>query len=265
MDNTFLTKLFLSFIVGGFWVTFTTIIAGRYGSKIGGWIGGLPTTTLIALLFIGITQSPKAAVDATNVIPQIIGFAGIMMVVFSYLINRGFFIAFSLAILSWFILTGIVFSLKIENFNISLIISLLSLLFSYYFLEKKQKIFSVTKQKINYTSSQILIRAGFAGLVIASAVSAARFGGPILGGIFSAFPAFFISTLFIVYFSHGIEFTKAIIKSLTLSGLFNVLIYVIAVRYFYPSFGLFWGTLIAYGITIMSVALSYKLFSKKIS
>lgn len=93
MDNTFLIKLLLSFIVGSFWITITTIIAEKMGSKIGGIIGGLPTTTLVALLFIGITQSPQAAVEATAIMPQIVGFAGILMITFSLLINRGFLTA----------------------------------------------------------------------------------------------------------------------------------------------------------------------------
>ena len=61
MDNSFLIQLFLSFLVGSFWITTITIISEKMGSKIGGLIGGLPTTTLVALLFIGITQSPQAA------------------------------------------------------------------------------------------------------------------------------------------------------------------------------------------------------------
>lgn len=264
MDNTFLIKLLLSFIVGSFWITITTIIAEKMGSKIGGIIGGLPTTTLVALLFIGITQSPQAAVEATTIMPQIIGFAGILMTTFSLLINRGFIIAISLAILSWFTLAFIAFLIRIENFAFSILVSVVILLFSYYILEKRQKIISVTKLKVSYTFPQIILRACFAGFVISLAVLVAKFGGPILGGIFSAFPALFISTLFILYFSHGVEFTKAVLKSLTLSGLINVVVYTTAVRLLYLSQGLFWGTIFAYTISIVSVFLTYKLLSKRI-
>jgi hypothetical protein len=58
MDASFWIKLFLGFIVGSIWVTLTTVSAERFGSKVGGLIGGLPSTVVIALLFIGLTQSP---------------------------------------------------------------------------------------------------------------------------------------------------------------------------------------------------------------
>ncbi len=265
MDNAFLIQLFFSFIVGSFWITLTTIIAEKYGSKIGGWIGGLPTTSFVALLFIGITQSPQAAVSTTTIMPIVIAFAGIFMVLFSLLIDKGFFIAFSLALLSWFVLTGILLFLRIDSFNFSLLVSVLIILFSYYILEKRQKVISAPKQKISYSFIQILSRALFAGAAISFAVLIARFGGPTLGGIFSAFPAFFISTVFIIYFSYGITFTKALIKSLSLSGVINVIVYTVAVRYLYPVQGLLWGTVFAYLITIISVYLTYQLLSKRIS
>ena len=42
----------------------------------------------------------------------------------------------------------------------------------------------------------------------------AKTGGPEFGGIFAAFPAMFISTLTISYKAHGIEFSRAMVKSL---------------------------------------------------
>ena len=61
MDYTFWYKLLLSFLVGGCWVTLTTIIAEKFGSKIGGLLGGLPSTIVVSLLFIGLTQNAEVA------------------------------------------------------------------------------------------------------------------------------------------------------------------------------------------------------------
>jgi hypothetical protein len=55
VDASFWLKLILSFIVGSLWVTLTTLSAERFGSKVGGLIGVLPSTVVIALLFIGFT------------------------------------------------------------------------------------------------------------------------------------------------------------------------------------------------------------------
>ncbi len=47
MDNIFILKLVLSFIVGSLWITMGTVLAEKYGTKIGGLIAGLPSTILI--------------------------------------------------------------------------------------------------------------------------------------------------------------------------------------------------------------------------
>ncbi|MBN1224817.1 MAG: DUF3147 family protein, partial [Candidatus Aminicenantes bacterium] len=53
MTKIFLIKLVLSFFVGGAWVAAATLIADKYGTKIGGIIIGLPSTLLVSLFFIG--------------------------------------------------------------------------------------------------------------------------------------------------------------------------------------------------------------------
>jgi hypothetical protein len=59
--NTFLLKLILTFLVGGTWITFATVLAEKYDTKPGGIIAGFPTTAAIALFFIAWTQTPALA------------------------------------------------------------------------------------------------------------------------------------------------------------------------------------------------------------
>jgi len=89
MDPAFWLKLSLSFIVGSLWVTLTTMSAERFGSKVGGLIGGLPSTVVIALLFIGFTQSPEVAAQATTVMPLAQGLNGLFVLTFMGLARRG--------------------------------------------------------------------------------------------------------------------------------------------------------------------------------
>jgi hypothetical protein len=72
-----------------------------------------------------------------------------------------------------------------------------------------------------------------------------KIGGPLLGGIFGAFPAMFLSTLVITFNSAGSGFSRPVGKSLLISGLINVPIYEIMVRFLYPSIGLGLGTALA--------------------
>lgn len=68
-EGVFLVQLAISFIVGSFWVLLTTFLADRFGSKIGGFIGGLPSTAAVSFFFIGLTQSTEIAALATTVFP----------------------------------------------------------------------------------------------------------------------------------------------------------------------------------------------------
>ncbi|MFH0778455.1 MAG: DUF3147 family protein [Candidatus Eisenbacteria bacterium] len=88
-------------------------------------------------------------------------------------------------------------------------------------------------------------RATLGGGMIAFAVLMGKVAGPAYGGVFATFPAMFISTLVITHRSDGVEFSRAVAKALMVSGIVNVALYSIAVRYLYPLAGLGYGTALA--------------------
>ena len=73
----------------------------------------------------------------------------------------------------------------------------------------------------------------------------------------------FISTLAITYRSGGADFSRAVAKSIMISGLINVVLYTIAVRYLYPWLGLAAGTLLAIAFSLLTGYLTY-LFLKEL-
>jgi Ca2+/H+ antiporter len=89
MDPSFFYNLVLSFVVGSTWVTLTNVIAEKYGSKIGGFIGGLPSTVVVALLFIALTQTTPAAIEATTIMPVAQGLNGLFTISYILSIRRG--------------------------------------------------------------------------------------------------------------------------------------------------------------------------------
>jgi hypothetical protein len=97
MNASFWFKFGLSFFVGSLWVTLTTMSAERFGNKVGGLIGSLPSTVVIALLFIGYTQSPQVAAQATTVMPLAQGLNGLFLLTFMILIRRGLWSALGIA------------------------------------------------------------------------------------------------------------------------------------------------------------------------
>jgi uncharacterized membrane protein (GlpM family) len=265
VDASFWFKLALSFIVGSLWVTLTTLSAERFGSKVGGLIGGLPSTVVIALLFIGFTQSPQVAAQATTVMPLAQGLNGLFVLTFMLLIQRGLWSGILGALLVWFIQSALLYLLDIHTFWISLIGWLLLLFFCYWVLEKWMRISSQGKLQVAYPPSQLIWRALFGGAVIALAVLMGKLGGPLVGGIFGSFPAMFLSTLVITYNSGGSAFSRSVGKSLLISGLINVPLYEIVVRLFYPTVGLSLGTTLALLFSLGTGYLTYQFMKARLS
>ena len=87
-------------------------------------------------------------------------------------------------------------------------------------------------------------------------------GDPIFGGIFSAFPAVFISILIISYRSGGMTFSRAMTKPLMITGMLTVVAYGVAVKFFYPELGIVLGTIGAYAISLLMAFFSYLIFQK---
>ena len=265
MDASFWIKRFLGFVVGSVWVTLTTISAERFGSKVGGLIGGLPSTVVIALLFIGLTQSPEVAAQATTVMPLAQGLNGLFVLTFMLFIPRGLWVGLLSALLFWFFQSTLLYLLDIQFFWISLLGWLFLLVLCYFAVENWMTIPSQSKLTISYHATQLVWRALFGGGVISLAVFMGKIGGPLLGGIFSSFPAMFLSTLVITYNSGGPTFSRSVGKSLLISGLINIPLYEIMVRLLYPTVGLGLGTLLALLFSVGTGYLTYLFMKARLS
>ena len=92
-----------------------------------------------------------------------------------------------------------------------------------------------------------------------------KLGGPLLGGIFGSFPAMFLSTLVITSHIGGAAYSRPVGKSLLVSGLINVPLYEIMVRYLYPSVGLAMGTTIAVMLSLGTGYLTFLFMKSRLS
>lgn len=264
MDNIFLLKVVLSFLIGGAWVLAATIIADKYGTKIGGLIAGLPSTLLFGLIFIGWTQNPQIAVQATTIVPIIGGINTIFLIIFASQIKNGLLKSLSYSFALWIILSFLAIAVTITNYGAILLSYIIMFSASFYFFEYKLHVPSVVGRKIKYTQSQLLLRGLLSGLIISLSVLFAKIGGPTLGGMLGMFPAMFTSTLVISYLTHGFQFSSAFAKSSMISSI-SIVIYSIVVRYSYIPLGLIFGTLLATGVSAFSGYLIYKFVLRKLS
>lgn len=265
METTFWFKLGASFLVGTAWVTLSTIAAERYGSKVGGMIGGLPSTVVVSLLFIGSTQSAQAAARTTTVMPLVQGINGMFILVYLLAVKRGLATALPAALLVWFLAATMLVVLGEPPFWLSVSVWALLGLGCLFIVERVLLIASHGNVNINYTPAQVVVRSLFGGGVISTAVLISRLAGTLFGGIFAIFPAMFASTLVITYRAGGAAFSRAVAKSLMISGMFNVTLYVIAVRYLYPQVGLAAGTILALLFSAATGYLTYQFMKTRLS
>lgn len=136
MDDIFFLKLVLSFIIGGAWITLATVLAEKFGTKLGGVIAGLPSMTAVALFFIAWTHTPFIASEATTIIPVAMGVNALFVLVYSLLAKYSFWLSLAAALGLWFALSLGLVLLKFDNFPLSLAGFVALLAFSYFILEK---------------------------------------------------------------------------------------------------------------------------------
>jgi hypothetical protein len=257
--DLFYLKLLLAFVIGSLTITLATVAAERLGSKIGGLIGGLPIMIAITLFFIGLAESPQIAAEATDVIPLVVAFNGVFLLVFALLSERGALIAIACGFICWVGLSSIVVLFSIRSFTLSLVANLLISVFCYVIMETRLGLKSSRRIELQYTSRQILSRGLFAGTMVAFAVFMNRLGGPLWGGVFAPFPTVFLATITILAVSKGPQFARMITKPLLVSGMINIVIYAIAVRFSYPAFGLALGTVVSLAISAIAACGTYLL------
>ena len=258
MTKLFLLQLFLTFTVGTGWIYLTVQAGLHFGSKTSGFIAGLPSTALLSFFFIGYTQTPSIAAHATTVFPIAMTISGIFLLVYAWLIRKGFLLAISAALIVWFALSFLVLKIRPVNFGLNLAIYGISMVIAFLILEKYFMLRSIPGKKTHTSHWQSISRSLFGGLIITITVLIAKAGGPVMGGIFAGFPAMFIATLVISYKVQGAEFSRALTKSLLVTGMITIAVYAVSVKYLYPPAGLYLGTLIAICIAAVSAFLTFR-------
>ncbi|MCK5112089.1 MAG: hypothetical protein KAQ84_00975 [Thermoplasmatales archaeon] len=247
----------IPFVLSAFIVILIMFIAERYGTKIGGIFGTLPSTIVIAFLFISLNKGIDFASQSVAVVPAELGINLIFLFLFSLLVHRSIYVAFAGSLTMWALLSSLLFFLNITNIFASLAIFIVSLGFTFTFLERFKKVPSIDRVVVHYTPMKIALRGLIAGTVIAIAVLLSNVGA-VLSGIFSVFPAILSSTMLISVKEHGPDFAVGLAKSMVF-GIPSVLSYATAIHFLYPVYGIIWGSICAYGISLVVTLALFKL------
>jgi len=243
---SFPVQVALSFVLSSAVVVAITVIAERFGTKVGGILGTLPSTIVVAFVFIYLGKGADFASDSVAVVPAVIGINMVFLLVLALLIERSLPVAFATSFVVWTALSALLYLSGLDDVLISIAIYVVLVLLSLLIMERYRRIGSLGKVKIHYTPGKLAARGILAGVIIAIAVMLSNIG-TVVSGIFSVFPVILASAMFITAREHGPRFARGMAKSMTF-GTPSVVSYAAAIHFLYPVLGLIWGTLAAYGI-----------------
>jgi uncharacterized membrane protein (GlpM family) len=248
-----LIQVIIPFVLSALIVVIITVIAERYGTKVGGLLGTLPSTIVVAFIFISLNTNVNFASKSVAVVPAEMGVNVFFLFFFTILIKRGLTTATVGALCIWSIISAIFYFYNLHDIYLSIIIYGILLGVAFLVLEKVMKIQSKGKVKVKYTPTKIAFRGLLAATVVTISVLLSNVGA-VLSGIFSVFPAIFLSTMLITVSEHGSEFSGGMAKAMII-GTMSTVSYAVAIHFLYPVYDIIWGTVVAYGISIIFVVI----------
>lgn len=261
MSALFIQQVLLSMVIAGGWISLATLLSERLGSRIGGMVSNMPSTILVSLLFIGITQGADFAAAATTTVPLGMSLSTIFLFTFIALVPRGLGKAVAGSLAVWLALTVISsFFQGVGRIGWTFVYFLVAIT-TYMLAEKVLHIPSMGRTGKKYTILQALLRAVFAGSVVGTAVLVARTGSAFWTGIFSTFPAVMLSSMVILSLSAGPAFARATGKIMLLAST-NIVIYGYLSGLLFPVVGLAWGSIIPFFISVGWIWLLRPLFRR---
>lgn len=220
---------------------FASIMAEKFGGKVGGYVSAFPAPAAIAYFFIAYGQSVEAAVQATVSFPVAYSLVGILLLAYALLAKRGLVLAMGVAIGIWLAASLAFIQMKPTNFVVSLLLYIAIFVCMFWLMRHYVRASNKPVQH-SFTKWQLFGRAVFGGSIILAAVVMSKIAGPLYGGVFAAFPAGFVSMLILMHRTHGADFSLSMIRPMYLTGMIVVVGYVTVLRFAYPAFGVWFGT-----------------------
>jgi uncharacterized membrane protein (GlpM family) len=252
-----LVQIVLPFFLSAMIVVGVTVLAERLGTKVGGILGTLPHLIIIAFVFIALNKGEDFASRAAVVVPAEIGINILFLFTFAHYCHHSLARALMVSLSLWLILSGLLVWSELSSMPISFLVFLACWGFTYYVTERVKTVRSVGSVKVKYTPRKVVGRGVLAGIVIAFSVVMSNVGSAI-SGIFSVFPAMFLSAMVISLREHGPDFAGGLSKAMVF-GTPAVMSYGVCVHYLYPELGLLVGTVastvIAVGVGLTMLAL----------
>lgn len=260
-EAAFLLRALASFAVAGTWISLSTLLAERLGTRVGGLIANLPSNIVVSLIFVASSSGTEFASAAARSVPLGMAIDTLFLLAFVALARKGVSRAIPASLAAWFAAAAAFAFLPKLGMAESAILFAAVALAAFALAEFAMRIRAVPRRDARFRLSALLVRAIFSGTVVATTVMASRFVPPYLTGIVATFPAVLLSTMTILTVTQGADFARATGKILLLSSS-NIVVYALVAQAAFPAIGFLWGSLAAFVAAGLWVALLRPLLAK---
>ena len=254
MITTRILQIALSFVVAGLWISSATLVGERLGSRLAGLVTNLPSTIVVAMLFVALTRGPAYAAVAAASVGIGMGLCILFLVAFILAVPHGLGFALGAAFGTWLLAAWLANLMPPPSLARGVLLFLLVNVLAMLALEYLLAIPSAPQRERPFSYLVLVCRALFAGGVVAGAVTAAQLAPPFLAGVLSCFPAMYSTSLVILARSQGASFARASGKVMVFSCS-SIIIYAAAVAALFPRVGIWLGTLLGYALAALYLAI----------
>jgi len=248
MTSLLFIQLVVSFVVGGCFITFLSLLAERTSENIAGIIMMFPSTIVLGFFFLGLATSAEnvALIVPATLIPLGLGISSSAVYIYCSLFVSKYFTSKITQILATFLVTNMIWLVlaspfaiwRFKNFTLGTI-GFFTLIIITHLILNQNGVSPISRPK--YTKIQILIRAVFTGSIIATVVLLGKLLNPFWGGVFTMYPAAIIATLIIFHFYYEPRQLFYFMKKVPIGSL-SVLVYAIVSMLLFPEYGIAIGT-----------------------
>ena len=245
VTEVLLLRLLASFTAGFVIVALVTILADLFGEGPAGFLGGIPSAGPVSLLFIGLTQSTSAAVQAVSLFP--LGFSSTFAFLLFYAIPRkmGPSARMAMALGLWLPISAAIAIWGPQDFVPSVVASM-AIALAVLLIRRRIATEKTDHVSVSPSLGLAIARGILGGSVVTSVVILSIVSGPQVGGVFAAAPAIWSSSLYVTARGRGAEFSRSLTLSFMQTSIFTVIPYGVAARYFFSADGMWWGTLLSF-------------------
>lgn len=241
----FALKLVVSFLVGGLSVALQTLIAERVPLRWRGPVLTIPSTLGLSLFFVGLTKGAAAGSEASMIVPGALGAEFLFVAAFALCSRFGLLPAL-IASIAVMLFGGsvILFAPPQTLFASIFFYGLPAILVGYVIVSALPQVTDL--KPVPMSPHYIAMRSLLGGTIVITVIVLAKFLGNTWGGLFSAFPAVFLSSFLIYHRAHGRAVIPSVAKSMFFPGSLGLMLFAIVAMWSFPVLGIWVGTLLSY-------------------